>query len=411
MTQENTGMGYTDIVQHHIHMKPNFESCHQRPYRLSPEKRGVLRDHLEKLLDQGIICTVSPDEDVPITSPVVLISKKVKPSKTQGSKEANLSMYRFCVDYRFLNSQTQDFKYTIPNLQELTESFTTQVLNFITSIDLSACFCQMSIAPNCSKYTAFNTCFGTYKFNRLPMGLKTSPNSFQLLMDTILHGLTFKSALCYLDAILICSETFEQHVIDLSEVLNRLSQAGLKLGPRKCKFAQQKCVFLGYQISKTGLCAPTDRVDAITNYPRQTNVKSLRRFLGMIGWFRKFINNFAGVADVLFGLLKKNVKFKWTDIHTCAFDTLKTLLKQSPALAFPRFDIPFRLAVDTSSRGLGYILFQVHPETKDSDGSPKVVRFGSKRLGKWQRHYGPTKLELLGMTTAIIDCASYLRGR
>ena len=300
---------------------------------------------------------------MPITSPVVLISKKVKPSKTQGSKEANLSMYRFCVDYRFLNSQTQDFRYTIPNLQELTESFTTQVPNFITSIDLSAGFFQMSIAPNCSKYTAFNTCFGTYKFNRLPMGLKTSPNSFKLLMDNILHGLTFKSALCYLDDILItfksalcylddiliCSETFEQHVIDLSEVLNRLSQAGLKLGPRKCKFAQQKCVFLGYQISKTGLCAPTDRVDAITNYPRPTNVKSLRRFLGMIGWFQKFINNFAGVADALFGLLKKNVKFKWTDIHTCAFDTLKTLLKQSPALAFPRFDISLRLTVDTSS--------------------------------------------------------------
>lgn len=112
-----------------------------------------------------------------------------------------------------------EFKYHIPNLDELTESFSQCTPNFITSIDLSSGFFQMSISPDSTRYTAFNTCFGTYKFFRLPMGLSTAPASFQLLMDKVLRRLTFKSCLCYLDDVLICSETFEQHIKDLNDVL------------------------------------------------------------------------------------------------------------------------------------------------------------------------------------------------
>lgn len=254
VTDENPSLGLTSCVEHQIHLNPDAKSKHQRPYKLSPDKREVLRHQLDELLSQGIITPVTEKEDVPISSPIVLVSKRKQPKEgvKPGSKKASLSMYRFCVDFRYLNSQTQDFRYSIPDVQELTESFTQRQPNFISSIDLSSGFFQMRIAPESSKYTAFNTCFGTYKFQRLPQGLKTSPNSFQLLMDKILTGLSFRSTLCYLDDVLIFSETFDQHLADLQEVFDRFRSAGLKLSPGKCSFAQNKRVFLGHEISKRG---------------------------------------------------------------------------------------------------------------------------------------------------------------
>ncbi|CAG2248537.1 Retrovirus-related Pol polyprotein from transposon 17.6,Retrovirus-related Pol polyprotein from transposon 297 [Mytilus edulis] len=194
----------------------------------------------------------------------------------------------------------------VPNLQELTESFSEVIPNFISSIDLSSGFFQMGLSNDSSQYTAFNTCFGTYKFSRLPMGLKTAPNTFQMLMDKVLHGLKFKSCLCYLDDVLIFSDTFEKHLSDLKEVFQRFRAAGLKLGPKKCSFAASSCVFLGHLISKDGIRPPPDRVKAISDYPRPKNIKELRRLLGLFNWFRKFIPNYSALVFPLTRLLKKS---------------------------------------------------------------------------------------------------------
>lgn len=290
----------------------------------------------------------------------MLVSKrnKSKSGVEPGSKEASLSLYRFCVDFRYLNTQTQEFRYAIPDVQELTESFTERTPNYISSIDLSSGFFQMSISPESSKYTAFNTCFGTYKFQRLPQGLKTSPNSFQMLMDKILTGLSFRSTLCYLDDVLIFSETFEQHLADLQEVFDRFRVAGLKLSPAKCKFAHSKCVFLGHEISKHGIRPPSDRLKAVSEYPVPKTTKQLKRYLGLMNWFKKFIPNYSAVANSLYKLLRKGVKFTWQTEQQNAFEKLKESLVNSEALAFPRYDLPFILGVDSSSKGIGYMLYQ-----------------------------------------------------
>lgn len=408
MTEDNPGLGHTTVVKHRIHLKPDAKSKHQRPYRLPPDKKLVLRHQLDELLDQGIIAPVSETENVPITSPIVLVAKRHKPKVDPQniSKEQSLSSYRFCCDFRYLNSQTQDFRYTIPDLQELTESFSETSPNYITSLDLSSGFFQMSISEDSTKYTAFNTCYGSFKFLRLPQGLRTAPNSFQLLMDKILHGLTFVSVLCYLDDICIFSDTFDKHVLALHEVLSRLQSAGLKLKPKpKCHFAYSSCVFLGHSISKEGIIPPSDKLELIRDYPTPTCKKELQRALGLFNWFRKYIPNYSSVANPLYKLMKKNVTFIWSKDCELSFQQLKTAFVSSKALAFPRFELPFRLAVDTSSRGIGYMLYQIH-----ENDSPKVVRFGSKGLSKWQQSYGPTKLELLGLVTSVLDCASYLRG-
>lgn len=403
VTEENPALGYTNLVEHRIHLKPDAVGKHQKPYRLPPYKRDVLRFHLDDLLKQGVIAPVSESENLPITSPIVLVTKR-----TNSSDKNSPQNFRFCCDFRYLNSQTEDFKYTIPDLQELTEAFSEVTPNYITSIDLSSGFFQMGISPESSKYTGFNTCFGTYKFLRLPMGLKTSPNSFQLLMDKVLHGLKFKSCLCYLDDVLICSQTFEQHIDDLSDVFRRFRDAGLKLGPKKCSFGAQSCIFLGHLISKDGILPPPDRVQAIADYPVPKNVKELRRLVGLFNWFRKFIKNFSAIISPLTRLLKKNIAFKWGHEQNIAFQDLKKHLVNSDMLSFPRYEWQFRLSVDTSSRGIGYMLYQHDPD--DKTFKPKIIRFGSKSLSKWQQSYGPTKLELLGMVVSILDCSDYLRG-
>jgi len=244
VTEESPDLGFTDLVQHRIHLKANAQSKHIHPYRLPPHKREVLRHQLDELLRQGIIVPVEQPGSLPITSPIVLVSKrKTKGDFIPGSREESLALYRFCLDFRHLNSQTEDFHYRIPDLQELTEFFSDRKPRYITSLDVSQSFFQMGIDPDSSPYTAFNSCFGTFCFRRLPMGLKTAASSFQLLMDKVLHGLTFRSVLCYLDDVCVISESYEQHLADLKEVLGRFRDVGLKLGPKKCAFAQQRCEF------------------------------------------------------------------------------------------------------------------------------------------------------------------------
>jgi hypothetical protein len=201
VTKENPKLGLTNLVEHQIHLKPDAVSKHQRPYKLPPHKRDVLRHQLDELLSQGIIAPVNEKEHIPIPSPIVLVSRRNRPKSglETGSNEGSLLMSRFCVDFRYLNSNAQAFLYTIPNVDELTGSFTRHIPNYISSIDFRSGFFQMRISPQSTKYTAFNTCFGTFKFNGLPMGLKTSPNSFQLLKNKVLNGLSFRNTLCYLD--------------------------------------------------------------------------------------------------------------------------------------------------------------------------------------------------------------------
>ena len=143
------------------------------------------------------------------------------------------------------------------------------------------------------------------------MGLKTSPNSFQLLMDKILNGLSFRNTLCYLDDVLVFSETFEQHLKDLQEDFSRFYSARLKISPYKCKFVQRKCTFLGHEISTEGIRPPGDRLRAISDFSEPTNTKEFKRYLGLMNWFKKYIRDYSVKANYLCKLLRKGEKFIW----------------------------------------------------------------------------------------------------
>ncbi|CAG2206143.1 unnamed protein product [Mytilus edulis] len=185
--------------------------------------------------------------------------------------------------------------------------------------------------------------------------------------------------------------TDSMNVIE-TEVFQRFRAAGLKLGQKKCSFAASSCVFIGHLISKDGIRPPPDRVKAISDYPRQKNMKELRRLLGLFNWFRKFIPNYSALVFPLTRHLKKEQIFTWRSEQETAFTDLKHKLV-SDILSFPKFDLTFRLSVDTSARGIGYLLYQLDPD--DETQKPRIIRFGSKSWSPWQQSYGPTQLELL----------------
>ena len=164
-------------------------------------------------------------------------------------------------------------------------------------------------------------------------------------------------------------------------------------------------MFLGHEISKDGLSPPPKKLNVIKNYPRPKTVKQLQRFLGLCNWFSKFIPNFSSVALPLYKLTRKNSKFLWNDVCQAAFDNLKRLLLNSEVLAFPRQDLQYRIQVDSSKNGIGYMLYQMLPLSEVPNKSERervrVIRFGSKSLKKHQVSYGSTKLELLGLITSV----------
>ena len=168
------------------------------------KKKEVLKHQLDHLLEQGIIAPLDEEDNTPIVSPVVLVEKRhVAKNPNDSPKERAINSYRFVQDYRFLNSQISDFKYAIPDMAELTDTFASARPKFITKVDLSSSFHQLKIDKNSQKYTAFATPFQTYKYTREPMGLKLSPSLFQMCMDKILSksNLSHRSLACYIDEV------------------------------------------------------------------------------------------------------------------------------------------------------------------------------------------------------------------
>lgn len=213
----------------------------------------------------------------------------------------------------------------------------------------------MPISEDSTKYAAFNTCYGTFKFLRFPKRLKIWPNIFQLFMDKVFRPF------CIICVIWTMFSFVPKHLTSklrtYGKFFGRFGSAGLKVQPSKCQFVQQKFIFLGHEISREGIKPLCNKVDLILNYYR-IYVKELRRIMGLFSWFRKFIPNYSAVAEPILKLTKKNTPFEWSNEQDTAFKDLKRLLQNSPVLSFPRYDLDFRLVVDTSCRGLGYMLYQ-----------------------------------------------------
>ncbi|MCG7876305.1 MAG: RNA-directed DNA polymerase, partial [Candidatus Thiodiazotropha endolucinida] len=253
--------------------------------------------------------------------------------------------------------------------------------------------------------TAFASRKGLFEFKVMPFGLCNAPASFERLMETVLAGLNWQICLIYLDDIIVTGKTFEDMVNNLDQVFNRLSDANLKLKPRKCRLFAREVEFLGHIISEQGIKTDPKKTEVVTTWPRPKNVHQVRAFVGFCSYYRRFIEKFAEVAKPLHKLTEKNQPFYWSGECEDAFEKLKKKMTESPVLAHPDFTKPFILDTDASDIAIGGVLSQ------KIDGQERVIAYASRTLTKRERRYCVTRKEMLALVHFVRYFRHYIYGK
>lgn len=379
----------TTLVQHRIHTSTDAPIA-RAPYRVPFSRRQVMKDLIDDMLENEIIQpSVSP-----YSAPVVLVEKKLSNGE---------SSFRFCIDYRELNKITKRDYFPLPNLQDTLDQLGKAVR--FTTLDLTKGYWQVEMDPRDKEKTAFSVPWGHFECNRMPFGLINSPSTWQRLMYTVLAGLTVTHCFVYLDDI-ICfsSDDLDEHIGKLKLIFERLRDANLTLNPDKCKFMMTETKYLGHIVSKDGVKPDPEKISAIVEYPVPRDVTQIRSFLGLLNFYRRFIPNFAEIAQPLTNLTKKNSRFSWSEEADNAFKELRKLLTKSPILKFPNFEKPFILCTDASAYAIGAVLCQEY------DGHEMPVAYASRQLKGAELNYSTTERECLALVWSIKHFRCYLYG-
>ena len=276
---------------------------------------------------------------------------------------------------------------------------------YFSKIDLFSGFWQVEIEEKDKEKTSFCTPFGSYEYNRMAFGLVGAPSTYQRLMDGILSGLKGISCFVYLDDIIIFSSNIMEHANRLSEVLQRLRDANLKAHPLKCSFAVDSIEYLGHIVTKDGVLPDPAKIKAIREFPTPNTPTQVRSFLGLVGYYRRHISNFAKIAKPLTDLTRKDKTFEWKEEQQQAFNILRKALCTEAILKYPDFKRSFILATDASGVALGAVLSQKHGEIEHP------IAYASRVLNKAEQSYSVTERELLALVWATKYFRCYLYGR
>lgn len=325
---------------HHIPLLEGSQPVNKRPYRYPSYHKTAIEKMIQEMLDKGIIQPSSS----PYSAPVVLVGKK------DGS-------WRLCVDYRELNSQTIKNKFPIPVVEDLMDELGKAVV--FTKLDLRAGYHQLRVHPPDIFKTAFKTHSGHYEYLVMPFGLTNAPSSFQHLMNDIFRPHLRNFVLVFFDDILMYSSSLQQHVTHLRVVFGILRQHSLVLKRSKCSFAVNKVEYLGHVISNGSISTGPAKVQAVAEWPTPTTLKQLIVFLGLAGYYQRFVKGFGAISRPLTELTRKD-SFQWHEEATIAFGQLKKALTSAPVLALPDFTKAFIIETDASGVGLGAVLMQDH---------------------------------------------------
>ena len=277
--------------------------------------------------------------------------------------------------------------------------------SWFSTLDLFTGYWQVEVEEGDRPKTAFATRRGLFQFRQKPFGLCTAPATFQRLMETVLAGLQWEICLVYLDDVIVFGKTFEGMLQNLRTVFDCLANAGLKLKPKKCALFSKQVRYLGHVISGEGVATDPEKVAAVAQWPTPISLKEVRSFLGLCGYYRRYIEGFASIAKCLHSLSENDKPFVWSKDCQEAFDTLKGKLTNAPILAHPDFSQPFTLDTDASNQAIGAVLSQ------NIDGKECVIAYASRVLTKAERRYCVTRKELLAIVTFVTQFRHYLCGR
>ena len=383
--KDTSELGCTNVHKHKIDTG-NAPPQRKRPYRVSPKVKQEIDEQIEDMLKNDII---EPSNSF-WAAPVVMCRKKD-------------NSYRFAVDYRDLNSVTEPMNFPLPRMEDVMDSVGENNSKIFTVLDLKAGFHQIPLDEETKHKTTFITHKGCYSFKRLPYGLRNAPIAFQAVMAQVLQGINFKYALVYVDDILIHSANFEEHLVHLQNVFDRLSDANLKLQPKKCQFAAKRVEYLGHYFSKNGIQVNPSKIQVVKTYPVPKTRKQVKSILGLCNYYRRFVQDYAKIAGPLNNLLRKDVDYQWTSDCDKAFNVLKQKLISAPILAFADMQKPFFLSVDASGSAIGYILGQ-----HDSENREVAVSYGGRALRGTELKWNVCERECLALVEAIKQFHPYL---
>ena len=360
-----------------------------------------VKSYIEDLLNKQFI---TPSTSA-WSSPVVCVRKK------DGS-------LRLCVDYRGLNSKTIKDRHPLPRIQETLDNLGGK--QWFTVLDQGKAYHQGFISPGDRHLTAFITPWGLFEWVRIPFGLTNAPAAFQRHMENILRDLRDEIVIPYLDDLIVFSKSFDEHIVHVRTVLQRLREHGIKLKAKKCDLFKREVRFLGRKVSGDGYQMDDSNIKAITSLLDETpkTVGDVRKVLGLLSYYRRSIPSFAKTAKPLYelltgtdnmaqaskinnskGQLKSNVHVNWTNRHQESLKEIITLLTNSPLLAFPDPEEPYILHTDASQDGLGAVLYQ------KQKGKNRVIAYASRTLSPAEKKYNlhSGKLEFLALKWAITD--------
>jgi hypothetical protein len=357
------------------------------PYRIAKSEEEYIEKEIEEMKENGII----EPSDSPWGFSIVLAMKK------DGSK-------RFCVDYRRLNDVTKTSSYPIPLIADLLDCF--NGARYYSSIDLASGYWQIPMDPDSMDKTTFNSKYGSYRFRVMPFGVCNGPATFQRLMDEVFRDMKFKCVCVYFDDVFIYSKTLAEHLIHLQMVFDRLRKYKLQAKASKCQFVAKELIFVGHLVSAEGVRPDPSKIKAVQEWMSPTSTREVREFIGLCGYYRKFVEGFSTVAAPLHRLQSEKVPFEWTPECEQSFQRLKGALISAPLLVMPDFTKPFLLQTDASKEGVGAVLAQL-----DDAGLEHVIAYASKSLNKAQRNYTTTDQELLAVVYGVRQFRGYLLGR
>lgn len=382
--ENNSELGIAKSAELEIHLENNRPFTF-RPYRMSASEQEIVKTMVEELVKDGII----RESNSSYSSPILLVKKKNGES-------------RLCIDYRKLNSQSIKDRYPLPRIDDQLDRLHGSCC--FTSLDLRAGYYQIPVSEKSKHLTAFVTNAGQYEFNRMPFGLANAPSVFQRLINKVL-GPVKNIAAVYLDDVLIHTPTIEEGLEKLESVLKLLREEGLTLNVKKCSFLKSSVTYLGFEISQGRVQPGNDKTKAIDEFSVPQNVHQIRQFIGLTGYFRHFVKDYARLAKPLTTLLKKSASWKWGADEEQAFRELQAALSKRPILALFNPTAYTEVHTDASKYGVAGILLQ-----KQDDQKLHPTFYYSRQTTTGEQKYHSYELETLAVVESLKKFRVYLIG-